>query len=129
MPRKIGIATLSSPCGPAALHQGAHAIGFRQDADGMAVDLLAEVGDGQLMGVLSQQLDTEVGLQLGQLAAHGGFGHSEQHGRLRQAATFDHLAEYQQGVEVEWQVLFHELFQICNRVLRVCICFDHFSNC
>ena len=114
---------------PAALHQSAHAIGLGQDVDGMAVDLLAEVGDGQLMGVLSQQLDAEVGLQLGQLAAHGGFGHAEQHGCLRQAAAFHHLAEYQQGVEVEGQVLFHVLFQICNRVLRFCICFDYFSSC
>ena len=48
----------------AALHQCANAVGLGQDVHGVVVDLLAEVGDGELMGVLAQQLDAEVGLQL-----------------------------------------------------------------
>ena len=113
---------------PAALDQGADAVGLGQDVHGVAVDLLAEVGDGELMGVLAQQLDAEVGFELRQLAADRRLGHAEQHGRLRQAAALDHLAEYQQGVEVERQVLFHQLFQICNRVLHSCICFRLFQQ-
>ena len=92
---------------PAAFDQCAYAVGLGQDVHGVAVDLLAEVGDGELMGVLAQQLDAEVGFELRQLAADGGFGHAEQRRRFRQAAALDHLAEYQQGVEVEGQVLFH----------------------
>ena len=114
---------------PAAFDQSAHAVGLRQDVHGVAVDLLAEVGDGELVGVLAQQFDAEVGFELRQLSADGGLGHPEQCRCLRQAAALDHLAEYQQGVEVERQVLFHQLFQICNRVLRFCICFDHFGSC
>jgi hypothetical protein len=53
------------------------------------------------MRILAQQLDAEVGFQLRQLAADGGFGHSEQCRRLREAAAFHHLAENQQGIEVE----------------------------
>ena len=48
---------------PAALDQRANAVGLGQDVHGVVVDLLAEVGDGELMGVLAQQLDAEVGLR------------------------------------------------------------------
>ncbi len=75
----------------------------------MGIDLLAEIGDGQLVGVLSQQLDAEVGFELGELAADRRFRHAEQRRRLRQAAAFDDLAEHQQGIEVERRILFHEL--------------------
>jgi len=57
------------------------------------------------------------------------FLRSSLRGRFRQAAAFDHLAEYQQGIEVEGRVLFHGLFQLCNRVLRFCIYFAHFRSC
>ena len=122
----------------AAVHQRANAVGLGQDVHGVVIDLLAEVGDRELMGVLAKQLDAEIGFQLRQLAADGGLRHAEQCGRLRQAAAFHHLAEYQQGIEVEGQILFHccfvllasaGLFQICNRVLRFCICFDYFTSC
>ena len=126
----------------AAFDQGAHAVGLGQDVHGVCIDLLAEVGDGELMGVLAQQLDAEVGFQLGQLAADRGLRHSEQRRGLRQAAVLHHLAEHQQGIEVEGQVLFHcypalrplrrsraveSLFQICNRVLRFCDLFSTIS--
>src|SRR4029079_17162925 len=91
-----------------ALHQCAHTVGLGQDVDGVVVNLLAEVGDGELVGVLAKQLDAEVGLELGELAADGGFGHPEQCRRFRKAATFHHIDEYQQGVDVEGQVLFHD---------------------
>ena len=98
----------------------------------MRIDLLAEIGDGQLMGVPAQELDAEVGLQLGQLAADGGFGHPQKRCRLREAAALHHFAEHQHGVQVERHGLFHRVavlflgirvFQICNRVLRGCALF------
>jgi hypothetical protein len=103
----------------AAFHQCAHVVGLGQDFYRVAVDLFTEVGDGELMCVLPQQFDAEVGFQFRQLAADGGLGHPEQCRRFRQTAAFHHLAEYQQGVDVEGQVLFHQLFQICNRVLQL----------
>jgi len=110
MPTKTGMATpkLALRFLSTALHQCAHTVGLGQDVDGVVVNLLAEVGDGELVGVLAKQLDAEVGLELGELAADGGFGHPEQCRRFRKAATFHHLAEYQQGVDVEGQVLFHD---------------------